>query len=74
MVPWKKVYLVWENKGHMTILCYSMKFGGKDVFIDRSNLAALLPHEVELLPLCSGNCCFGPLIFNNDNFYPRLLF
>lgn len=62
MVHWWKAHLVWENKGHMTILFHSLKF---ESFIDRSNLAPLLPHELELLQLCSGNCCFGPLIFNN---------
>lgn len=62
MVHWWKTWLVWENKGHMTIICYSLKFGR---FIDRINLDPLSPHELELLPLCYCNCCFGPLIFNN---------
>lgn len=46
----------------MTILFF---FFQKFFFADRSNLASLLPHELELLWLCSGNWCLGPLIFNN---------
>lgn len=67
-------YLVWENKGHMPILSYSLKFETWDFFIDRSNLASLLPHELELLPLCSGNWLLRSFDFQqHDSFYPGLL-